>query len=292
MSFISIFAISCSSDSNDVTNTNNSENVSSTLLITTDYISKGKTMVIPKEAEYEDFFFDIFPCHKPTYPNDNVRVHFITKEATETYKIGDVVKSVDMYIGKNDIQDLPRLRYDVVVTNYKKTKNNVEDLEWIKSDYAIDSLPDLSDKIYLFSKTTIDFRTEKTPEIKVANKYALVKLLRKSVFVEGYLHYKDVLDPESANSFDYNIENSVDMINDNSHYYYIFSKAKHTHVFYTHYVPNLYNQDVEEGGQVRLENLEANNVYIIAQFHYMTSSGSWSRSTNMKELAFNDAVFK
>lgn len=285
VSLLSVFAISCSVDTDQPIGKQNEEQVTNkvTLVVSEDYTSTKKTWDVYSDRFERDEFFVDYPVNKPVYPTSEVTAHFISKETIGQYKAGDVVKSINVNIGTNDFNDLPRLKYDVVVTNYKKYKKDqygydVEDLEWFKYADAIETLPNLTEEMYLFSKTSVDFNTETVAEVKLKNHYSMIRVLKYyiSVSENNDLTPYEIRDVEARTSGD----EKANLKSDNSLYYYIYTRKNTSVVFKP---KNSNNNRV-----LQFNTMSVNNVYVIIP--YIVYHGELFSA--YKEFSFDDNMLQ
>lgn len=275
-SFLSILT-SCNNDSsndNDEKNTNQSK---VSLVITEDYTSTNKTWDIYANRFESDEFFTQYPVKKPIYPTSEITAYFINKETTGQYKAGDVVKSITMNIGTNNLNDLPRLKYDVVVTNYKKYVDGVEDLEWFKKTNAVETLPNLSDEMYLYSKISVDYTTETVAEVKLKNHYSMLRVLKYYISVNdnGDFTPYQIKNVEARISGD---EKST-LKSDDSLYNYIYTRTNTNVVFK---IDNSGNSEI-----LPFNTMSANNVYVIIPYVYRGDV-----ILSYREFEFDDSMLK
>lgn len=120
----------------------------------------------PIEEEYEHEF--------PT----SYKAYFVSKETKGEYVSGQVVKVLDVAPGDNTIT-IPKLEYDVYVTNYIHTSE-----KWYTWNNAIDQLPQSSHTLYLYGKNTIDYSTLTEGSVELTNPYAAV-MIKKNQWING-----------------------------------------------------------------------------------------------------------
>lgn len=103
------------------------------------------------------------------------KAYFVSKESKGEYKVGDVVKVIDVVSGGNTIT-IPKLDYEIYVTNYVKN-DNTEDkpFAWYKTT-GISVLPAYSDKLYLFGAVNIDYSVATEGTVELTNPYSAVMI--------------------------------------------------------------------------------------------------------------------
>jgi len=286
---ISLFAISCNSNEDNEEKNNLTEKGKVSLVITEDYSQKATSWGIYSDRFLPNDFFNLYKINKPIYPSEDVNVHFISKEATSQYKAGELVKSFKLHIGTNNLDDLAKIKYDVVVTSITKYDKDeygydVENLDWFKHSNAINELPVLSPRIHFFTKKTIDFSTEELAEIKLENPYAMVRVLKY------YLAYNE-LEFDGENFTEIELSNvyarprsigsepsdEIKLQSDNSLYYYIYTRNEA-------YVSSKVNGSLNI--DLGFNNMTSNNVYTIipfGQYNHISTTG-------YREFSFNDNI--
>ena len=109
------------------------------------------------------------------------KAYFVSKEAKGEYTVGQVVKVIDVTAGSNTIT-IPKLNYEVYVTNYVEndgTEN--KPYAWYKTT-GISVLPAHSNQLYLFGKGDIDYSKVTEGTVELTNPYAAV-MIRKNQWV-------------------------------------------------------------------------------------------------------------
>lgn len=97
------------------------------------------------------------------------KAYFVSKETKGEYTVGQLVKVIDVVAGGNTIT-VPKLNYDIYVTNYEKEG------DWYTWNDAIEQLPQTSTEIYLYGKNTINYSTVTEGTVELVNPYAAVMI--------------------------------------------------------------------------------------------------------------------
>lgn len=95
--------------------------------------------------------------------------YFISKETKGEYTKGQLITTISVVAGGNTIT-VPKLDYDVIVTNYTKEGN------WYTWNDAIQQLPQTSQELYLYGKTSIDYSSVTVGTVELTNPYAAVMI--------------------------------------------------------------------------------------------------------------------
>lgn len=106
------------------------------------------------------------------------KAYFVSKETKGQYTSGQVVKVIDVTAGSNTIT-IPKLNYDVYVTNYTHSAE-----KWYTWNNAIDQLPQSSHVLYLYGKNNIDYSTVLEGQVELTNPYAAV-MIENNQWVNG-----------------------------------------------------------------------------------------------------------
>src|SRR5690606_22272381 len=130
------------------------------------FSSKSSAARADVNAEYEH----VFPL--------SYKAYFVSKQTKGEYTQGQVVKVIDVVAGNNTIT-IPKLDYDVYVTNYSHTAD-----KWYTWSDAIQQLPQSSHTLYLFGKNRIDYSTVTEGQVELSNPYAAV-MIKKNQWLNG-----------------------------------------------------------------------------------------------------------
>lgn len=95
--------------------------------------------------------------------------YFISKETKGQYASGQLVRTINVNPGNNTIT-IPKLDYDIIVTNYTKEG------DWYTWNDAIQQLPQTSHELYLYGKNNIDYSTVTEGTVELTNPYAAVMI--------------------------------------------------------------------------------------------------------------------
>lgn len=106
------------------------------------------------------------------------KAYFISKETKGEYTDGQLVKVIDVVAGGNTIT-IPKLNYDVYVTNYEHTAD-----KWYTWSNAVEQLPQSSENLYLYGKNNIDYSTVTEGTVELANPYAAV-MIKNNQWLNG-----------------------------------------------------------------------------------------------------------
>ena len=103
------------------------------------------------------------------YP-ESYTAYFVSAETKGQYTLGQLIKTITVNEGTQTVT-VPKLKYDVYVTNYQKEGN------WFTWNDAVAQLPLSSEALYLFGKNTIDYSATDNGTVEVLNPYAAVMVL-------------------------------------------------------------------------------------------------------------------
>lgn len=117
-----------------------------------------------------DEYDHVFPTSYTAY--------FVSKETKGEFTAGQVVDSLEVVSGSNTIV-LPKLNYDVYVTNHKHTAD-----KWYTWNNAISQLPQTSDKILLYGKNNINYGVVTEGTVELSNPYAAV-MIKNNQWING-----------------------------------------------------------------------------------------------------------
>lgn len=129
-------------------------------------LGKRSSTTANVNAEYEH----VFPS--------SYKAYFVSKQTKGEYTQGQVVKVIDVVAGNNTIT-IPKLDYDVYVTNYSHSAD-----KWYTWNDAIQQLPQSSHTLYLFGKNRIDYSTVTEGQVELVNPYAAV-MIKNNKWVNG-----------------------------------------------------------------------------------------------------------
>lgn len=113
----------------------------------------------------------------PEFPTE-FKAYFVASEKTDKYEKGQLLATHDVHIGDNKIKKLPKnVIYNVHVSNY----TSEEDPEWYQEYDSETRLPSLTDKIYLYAKTKVDFNKTDSLTMVLYNQYACLELYKGDI---------------------------------------------------------------------------------------------------------------
>lgn len=181
LSFVmGLFATSCSEDTiinnYDVTVENVEVTLDAKELINVSESVFNKTGNVTTYNTAQDYTH-VFPT--------SYKAYFVSKENRGNFTTGQVVKVIDVVSGGNSVI-VPKLDYDVYVTNYIPTTltDQFQTNAWYTWSTFQDQLPQTAQTLYLFGKTTVDFKTVTVGNVDLVNYYAGVEI-RNNSFVNG-----------------------------------------------------------------------------------------------------------
>lgn len=123
------------------------------------------------------------PEYTHLFPTSYV-AYFVTKETKGQYTAGQTVIAIPVTPGNNTIT-LPKLDYDVYVTNYNKAG------QWYTWNDAINQLPQSSSVLYLYGKGAINYNVVTTGSVTVQNPYAAVMIKTSNYIPSAPMFYND-----------------------------------------------------------------------------------------------------
>lgn len=131
---------------------------------------------------------------KGTTGFDNTYVHtlpttftarFVCDEDRGQYKKGEVIKSLTVVNGVNQVLSLPKLKYKVYVSNYvMPNQNETQNYPWYYTAGTLANIstqiPAYSNEILLFGIETIDYTTVTTGTVTLTNFFSAVMVKNNS----------------------------------------------------------------------------------------------------------------
>lgn len=135
-----------------------------------------ETVVKPFKASTKMSTKSVVEEYQHQFPS-SYTAYFISKETKGEYTTGQLVKTINVVAGSNTIT-IPKLNYDVIITNYTKEGN------WYTWGDAIQQLPRTSYELYLYGKNNIDYSTVTVGTVELTNPYAAV-MIKDNQWVNG-----------------------------------------------------------------------------------------------------------
>ena len=119
-----------------------------------------------------------------TLPTD-FTARFVCDEDRGQYKKGEVLKSLSVVNGVNQVLSLPKLKYKVYVSNYvMPNQNETQNYPWYYTAGTVSSIsnqiPAYTDDILLFGIDTIDYTTVTSGTVTLSNPYSAVMVKNTS----------------------------------------------------------------------------------------------------------------
>lgn len=136
-----------------------------------------ETKVKPFRARASAANANVSTEYEHVFPS-SYKAYFVSKQTKGEYTQGQVVKVIDVVAGNNTIT-IPKLDYDVYVTNYSHTAE-----KWYTWPDAIEQLPQSSHTLYLFGQNRIDYSTVTEGQVELSNPYSAV-MIEQNQWVSG-----------------------------------------------------------------------------------------------------------
>ncbi len=115
---------------------------------------------------------------------ETFQAYFVADETKGQYTTGEVVKVLTVNKGTNTIV-IPKMKYDIYVTNYNKPNNEENKVNaWYTWSDAVNQMPMTSDSLYLLGDNVIDYSQVTAGSVQLQNPYSAV-MVKNNKWVSG-----------------------------------------------------------------------------------------------------------